>query len=134
MRSLFCLCILAASHIAHAKATSEVGYTLGEAFSTALRYVRIDRGCKLVDKDADAAFISYECKTDAGKPSRGALEIFRAKNQSSRERVRLQVSMPDEPHYIEIRFLELLERKLQDERGTPVAPPDPPKTSPDGGS
>jgi hypothetical protein len=91
-----------------------------------MRFIRIDRGCAILDKDADAAFIAFECKEDE-KARRGALEIWRAG-----QGVRLQVTLPDEPHYMELRFLELLERKLRDELGT--APPAPKKPPPDGGA
>lgn len=117
-----------------AKAAKDVPYSVGESFSAALRFVRIDRGCKVIDKDPEAAFITWECKND-DKVLRGSLEIFRAaEKQSGRETVRLQVTLGDEPHYVELRFLELLERKLRDERGTPPQPSPPAKKPLDGGT
>ncbi len=122
---------------AFAKAAKDVPYSVADALSTAMRFVRIDRGCKVIDKDADAAFLTWECKEDE-KVLRGALEIFRVGEKSpGREQVRLQVTLGDEPHYVELRFLELLERKLRDERGAPpaIAAPQkkPPPPAPDGG-
>jgi hypothetical protein len=105
---------------AGARAQTELPYALGEAFSTALRFVRIDRGCKVVDKDADAAFVAFEC-TDDGKVKRGSLELFKVPAG-----VRMQVTLGDDTHGMELRWLELFERKLRDERGTPTAPPAPP--------
>jgi hypothetical protein len=111
--------------LAHARAASELPYSVADAFSTAVRFVRVDRGCKLVDKDADAAFVTFECK-DEDKTKRGSLELWRSSGG-----VRVQVTLGDDPHYVELRWLELFERKLKDERGTPppVArkpPPSPP--------
>ena len=128
MRALALILLL--SSTALAKSSKDVPYTVGESFSSALRFVRIDRGCKVTDKDPDAAFITWECKDD-DKVLRGSIEIFRAGDKV----VRLQVTLGDEPHYAELRFLELLERKLRDERGTPpaVAPPAPKKPL-DGGT
>ena len=121
---------------AFAKASKDVPYSVAETLSTAVRFVRIDRGCKVIDKDADAAFLTWECK-DGEKVLRGALEIFRVgEKPAGREEVRLQVSLGDEPHYVELRFLELLERKLRDERGAPPAIAAPQKKPPppqDGG-
>jgi hypothetical protein len=118
-----------------AKASKDVPYSLTDALSTAVRFVRIDRGCKLIDKDADAAFLTWECK-DGEKVLRGALEIFHVgERPAGHEQVRLQVTLGDEPHYVELRFLELLERKLRDERGAPPSVAAPQKKPPpqDGG-
>ena len=108
---------------ASARAQTELPYALGEAFSTAIRFVRIDRGCKVVDKDADAAFVAFECDDD-GKVKRGSLELFKVPAG-----VRTQVTLGDDTHGMELRWLELFERKLRDERGTPTAPPAPPPPS-----
>jgi hypothetical protein len=51
--------------------------------------------------------------------------------------VRTQVTLADDPHYDELRFLELYERKLRAERGipAPLPPPPPPAKHPaDGGT
>jgi hypothetical protein len=118
-----------------AKATGEVPYALGDVYSTALRFVRIDKGCKVIDRDPDAAFVTFECKDD-DKTKRGSMEMFRSGGKQ--EGVRVQLALGDDPHYMELRWLELLERKLRDERGTPPPPPAaaPPKTPPppDGGT
>jgi hypothetical protein len=108
---------------AHARAQTDLPYAVGEAFSTAVRFVRVDRGCKVTDKDAEAAFVAFECD-DAGKIRRGSFELFRVTGQGpSREMVRTQVTLGDETHGMELRWLELFERKLREERGTPSPPP-----------
>jgi hypothetical protein len=105
---------------AHARAQSDLPYGVAEAFSTALRFVRVDRGCKVTDKDGDAAFVSFECDGDDGKVKRGSLELFKVPIG-----VRMQVTLGDETHGMELRWLELFERKLREERGTPTPPPPP---------
>src|SRR3954466_13017553 len=115
---------------AGARAQTDLPYAIGEAFSTALRFVRVDRGCKVVDKDADAAFVSFECN-DEGKVKRGSLELFKVAGG-----VWSQVTLGDDTHGTEIRWLELFERKLREERGTPTPPPPAvaaPSTKKDGG-
>ncbi len=102
---------------AHARAQTDLPYAVADAFSTALRFVRIDRGCKVLDKDADAAFVAFECDDD-GKAKRGSLELFKVATG-----VRMQVTLADDTHGMELRWLELFERKLREERGTPVPPP-----------
>ena len=103
---------------AHARAQTDLPYGLSETFSTALRFVAVDRGCKVVDKDPDAAFVSFECAGDDGKVKRGSLELIKVATG-----VRTQVTLGDETHGMELRWLELFERKLRDERGTPTPPP-----------
>ena len=109
---------------AHARAQSDLPYGLSETFSTALRFVAVDRGCKIVDKDADAAFVSFECSDD-GKVKRGSLELIKVATG-----VRTQVTLGDDTHGMELRWLELFERKLRDERGTPAPPPPSPPAAP----
>jgi hypothetical protein len=109
---------------AHARAASELQYGLTEVYSTALRFVRIDRGCKVVDKDADAAFVAFECSDD-GKTKRGSMEIIKTPTG-----VRTQVTLGDDTHGMELRWLELFERKLRDELGAPIPPPAPKPAAP----
>ena len=131
-RSLL-LAILLIPGTSLAKAASDVPYALGDVYSAALRFVRIDKGCKVIDRDPDAAFVTFECKDDE-KLKRGSMELFRS--GGAREGVRVQVALGDDPHYVELRWLELLERKLREERGTPPPPPAPPAKKPpvDGGT
>lgn len=124
------LLIFILSTVAFARATSEVPYSQPEVFSTAVRFVRIDKGCKIVDQDAGAAFITFECSDD-GKAKRGSVEIWKTATGTH-----LQVTLGDDPHYVEMRWVELIERKLREERGTPPPPahhPAPPD-SPDAGT
>lgn len=128
--------LVLSSRVASARATSELNYRLDEVFSTAQRYVRVDRGCKITDRDADSAFVIFECPVpgDDKKVTRGALELFRTE-QRGREGVRMQVTLSDDPHGAEIRFLELLERKLREERGLPrESKPPAPSGPPDAGT
>lgn len=109
---------------AAAKAQSDYAYRLEDVFSTATRFVRVDRGCRLVDKDAEAAFVVFECPIDEKKVSRGSLELIRT-TVNGQEGVRLAILLPDEGHGVELRWMELLERKLRDERGSPREAPRP---------
>jgi hypothetical protein len=111
--------VLAPARRAQARAQSELQYGLGEAFSTAVRFVRIDKGCKVVDKDAEAAFVAFECADGEARVKKGSLELIKTGSGG----VRAQLSLGDETHGMELRWLELYERKLRDERGAPLPPP-----------
>jgi hypothetical protein len=100
-------------------ANGELPYSLSEVFSTAVRFVRVDKGCKLVDQDANVAFVTFEYEED-GHAKKGAVEMWKLPSGTG-----LAVKLGDEPHYVELRWLELIGRKLKDERGTPVPKPSP---------
>jgi len=131
---LLALLPLLLSGTAYARAQQELPYALAEAYSAAMRFVRVDKGCKITDKDPQAAYVTFECSDD-DKIKRGAIEIFGVKKDA----VRVQVALGDDPHYVELRWIELLERKLRDELGSPppvkAKEPDAPARAPrDGGS
>jgi len=134
----FALLLCLFPSLSWARATSDLPYSVGDVYSAAVRFVRIDKGCKLVERDADAAFVTFECKEDE-RTKRGSFEIFRAP-VDGRDGARVQLALGDDPHYLELRWLELLERKLKEERGTPppAAPPPPatkkPPSRDDGGA
>ncbi len=125
---------------AFGKSHVEVPYSIKEVFSAASRFVRVDRGCQITDRDPDAAFLTFECKDDE-RVKRGALELIVVQVQGHPGRsVRVQLTLGDDPHYMEGRFLELLERKLRQELGNPPAvepkpqPPSDDKKPPDLGT
>src|SRR5262245_20287461 len=118
--------LLLLSTTAFARANSEVPYSLGDVFSTVVRFVRIDKSCKVTDQDPNAAFVTFEY-SDEGKTRRGSVELWKTASHTS-----LQVTLPDEPHYMELHWVDLLGRKLREERGTPppVRAPSPPPQVP----
>ena len=131
MRPLLFSLLLLFSQSAFAKSQSELPYSLAEAYSTAVRFVRLDRGCEIKDRDPEAAFVAFECKDD-DQSWRGHIELFRTR-VDGHDGVKVAAAL-DQPHYVEIRFLELYQRKLKDERGTPPpVPKKPDPTPPDGG-
>jgi hypothetical protein len=131
LRALLVCALVVSPLPARARAQADLPYPLADAFSTALRFVRIDRSCKVVDKDSEAAFIAFEYSDD-GKVKRGSLELFKV-GAPRAGAVRAQLTLGDDTHATELRWLELYERKLREERGTPP-PPSPPASKPlDGG-
>ena len=119
---------------ASARSQLELAWPLKDVFPVAVRFVRVDRGCKVTDRDEASGYIVFECDDGAKQVRHGALELI-AIDAPGRGGVRAQLTLGDEPRYIELRFLELLERKLRDERGVapPQRPPAPPPPPPDAG-
>lgn len=120
---------------AWAKSAQDTTYAMSQVYSTAQRFVRVDKGCKITDRDKDAAFLVWECtEKREGKEVtlRASLEIFPTKTERGQQLLRVQATFNDEPRYMELRFLELLDRKLREDHGlAPAPPPEPPAASSD---
>jgi hypothetical protein len=123
---------------AWARSEAEIGYSREQAFSAALRYLRVDLGYEVTEKDPDAAYLLFSF-TDAelaGKSAHGSIEVVQRQRT-----VRLFVSLPELPSYRE----EILKRGLLDklrteygepseaepERPPPKKEPEPPKEPPE---
>ena len=101
---------------AAARSEAEIGYSREQAFSASLRYLRVDLGYEVTEKDADAAYLLFSF-TDAelpGKTAHGSIEVVQRKRS-----VRLFVSLPELPGYRE----ELLKRGLLDKLRTEYGEP-----------
>jgi hypothetical protein len=128
---------------AEARGQLDLPWSLQQLFGVALRFVRVDRGCQVIDKDEAAAYIAFECvdrdpriKDEKDWKRRGgSLELIPTTIQG-RPGVRAQVTLAEETHGAELRFLELLERKVRDEKGPPPPPASKPTPlpTPDGGA
>lgn len=99
---------------ARVDATSD--YTKAQTYSGALRYLRVDLGFKVVEKDPDAAYILFEYRDPGPEKttSTASVEVV-----DSGERVRLFVQIPKMPEYHERVLRDGLLRKLREEYGAP---------------
>ena len=132
MRLLICgLLRVALTAIADARSEKTVGWTADKVFPTAVRFLRVDEGVTIVEKDAEAGYVMFELSDD-GKTYPGALELVTLEDG----KLRLVLRIEDRPDYMEIGMLDRLERKLTEELGPPPkkpkkeAPKDPPKDAP----
>ena len=105
---------------AGARVEGESGYTKTQTYSGALRYLRVDLGYEVVEKDPDAAYLIFRY-APPGQPksaSTGTVEIV-----ATDSRVKVFVQIPSMPEYHERVLRDGLMRKLREEYGVP-----PPKT------
>lgn len=109
-----------------AKTSRRLSHGYDKVWPAAVRYLRVDAGYELIEKDADAGYVLFAIE-DEGKTFRGALEVVRRTDDAGRDAVELQVSIEDRPSYMERMLLDRMLRKLSDELGPP---PDPPKEKP----
>ena len=131
MRMIICTALLVAlAAVADARSEKTVGWSAEKVFPTAVRFLRVDEGVTIVEKDAESGYVIFEM-TDEGKTYPGALELVAL----DEGKLLLVLRIEDRPDYMEIGMLDRLERKLRDELGPPPrkakpAPKDPPKDPP----
>jgi hypothetical protein len=108
------VCLVLSGH-AGASVEAESNYTKNQTYNGALRYLRVDLGYEVTEKDPDAAYLLF-CFSSDGKKTKtnGSIEIV-----EQRDSVRLHVRVPDLPRYQEELLSEGLLRKLRDEYGEP---------------
>jgi hypothetical protein len=111
--------LLAASPAALGRSEAEVTYTREQAFSAALRYLRVDLAYEVTEKDPDAAYLlfSFPAPELEQKNTNGSIEVV----QTDRS-VRLLVSLPQLPAYREDVLKRGLLEKLRMEYGEPPRP------------
>lgn len=131
MRTFAALIALALStNVADARCEKTLVYPRDQVWPTAVRFLVVDERVKVIEKDADAGYVTFELKDD-GKLYRGSLEVMTVE-RDKRKSVRFVLQIEDRPDWLEIAMLARLERKLRAELGSPAPPPakDPPKDAP----
>lgn len=129
------LCLVLLTGHATASVDTQSGYTKHQTYNGALRYLRVDLGYEVTEKDPEAAYLLFRFFS-AGKKTatNGSIEIV-----EQRDSVRLYVRVPDLPRYQEELLSEGLVRKLREEYGEPPPrrenrPQKDRRDGPDGGS
>jgi hypothetical protein len=99
---------------ARVEASSE--YSKAQTYSGALRYLRVDLGYEVVEKDPDSAYLVFRYLAPGPQKteSLGTLEVI-----ETGQNVRLFVRLPRMPEYHERLLRDGLLRKLRDEYGPP---------------
>jgi len=117
---------------ANAKVEVDSEYTKLQTYNGALRYLRVDLGYEIVEKDADAGYILFRFEP-AGRhqgQKSGSLEVIETK-----DRVKVVIQLPQLPSYHENVLRDGLLKKLRTELGEPPKKkkPAPPKAEGDAG-
>ncbi len=94
---------------ASARAEAEARYSKAQAYSAALRYLRVDLGYDVTEKDPEAAYLifKYEVPGQPKQASTGTLEIV-----DGTDLVRIYVKLSKLPEYHERVLRDGLLRKL----------------------
>lgn len=109
---------------ADARVEASSGYTKAQAFSGALRFLRVDCGYDVVEKDADAAYVLFRYPMPGKQPSTsGSVEVV-----ETSQGTKIYVQLPRMPEYHELVLRDSLLKKLREEYGSP--PPEKSKPKP----
>lgn len=104
--------------VSQASLARELTYSESTVWRCAVRFIRVDAGYKIVEKDKDSGYLLFEY-TDSGRAYTGALEVLKLV-RNDREYVRIQFNLVGQPKYMESLLFKKLERKLKNEYG--IAP------------
>lgn len=127
--------LVAAGLLTAQRAGARVGgdseYSKAQTYSGALRYLRVDLGFEVVERDPDAAYLIFRYQPPGQNKGNatGTVEIVDTDGH-----VKLFVQIPSMPEYHERVLRDGLVRKLHDEYGEPPrkpAPPAPPQKKPE---
>jgi hypothetical protein len=124
IRALAAAAVLVVAAPAAAKSSRDVPYAPEAVFTTLVRFLRVDEGLKLVEKDAAAGYVIFEL-AEGKRTFGGAAEVVRGQDGAGRAVTRVTLRISDRPSYMEIGMLDRLEVKLREELGEPprAAPP-----------
>lgn len=114
-----------ATTLARARVDGTSGYSKAQTYSGALRYVRVELGYDVIEKDPEAAYLIFKYATP-GQPKNavtGTLEVIEVSGGG----VKIFVSLPRMPEYHERVFRDGLLKKLREEYGSPTPPKKPPE-------
>ena len=136
----FLLTALAASAwlaptVTWARTMEIASYPIVDVWPAAVRFLRVDRGFPIREKDESAGYILFDY-TDGPKPCKGSLELIAATDPVGREATRIAISIPDMQRRYEQMLLDKFVAKLHEDQGPPAPPPRkpaPPPPAPDAG-
>jgi hypothetical protein len=116
---------LAGVGVAAARSERTVVHPIARVWPTAVRFLRVDEGLDIVDKDPDAGYVVFELK-DKGRTFRGYLELVTVTDDAGKQGVRLMMTIAGRPEYTEAGLLDRMLDKLRAEYGDdePEAPSD----------
>ncbi len=119
------LVVAATATSALARSEKTLAYQRDQCWPTAVRFLRVDEGLKITEKDGDAGYVLFELREE-GKIFRGSLEVMTVL-VDGRTVVRFVMQIEDRPSWLEIAMLLRLERKLRAELGAPAPAPSKPR-------
>jgi hypothetical protein len=107
-----------------------LSYPIDQVWPTAIRYLRIDRGFEIVDRDRDAGYMLFEFPLEEKRIGSGSVEMFATVDASGRASVSISVNTGAGPVHLPNSLLDGIAAKVRAERGQPPPPPPPKQEEP----
>jgi hypothetical protein len=104
-----------------ARVEEDLPWSYTQVFQGSIRLVRVDLGCTITERDAEAGFLLFDYES-SGRLHHGSIELSPTRARDGSEVVRVVVQIPTLPSYVERMIVNRLERKLRDEIGEPLRP------------
>jgi hypothetical protein len=128
---------LALPAVSEARTDRELTYRETEIWQGVIRFLRVESGFKILEKDKDAGYVLFEYKED-GAAHTASFEMVRT-IRDGRAFVRARLQIAEMPRYVEAVLIDKLVRRLRDEYGepppaeliAPAAKPGPPPAAQD---
>jgi len=107
---------------AGARRSDAHAYRFEQVWSSVIRLLRVDYGFPVRDRDRDIGFLLFDY-TDRGRSHPGSLELVPFEADNGQPQIRVTLSIPAMPAYVERMVLDKLSRKLREDHGEPLRPP-----------
>jgi hypothetical protein len=107
-----------------------LSYPIDQVWPTAIRYLRIDRGFGIIDRDRDAGYMLFEFPLEEKRIGSGSVEMFATVDASGRASVSISVNTGAGPVHLPNSILDGIAAKVRAERGQPPPPPPPKQEEP----
>jgi hypothetical protein len=108
------------SGVASARTHKMMTYRYSQVWRTAVRFLRVDRRCPIVEKDKKDGYVLFEYR-DEGKDYHGSLELVPT-SKDGKKYIRVALRIEDMPTYVESLFLDKLKQKLRQDYGDAPTP------------
>ena len=126
--------VLFTGSVAEGKSSYDSPYGYERTWNATLRFIRVDLGLKILEKDDANGYVLFEYRASEGekKTTSGSFELIRGSSANARpDDVRVVAQLPLMPRYHEQVLLDSLARKMRAEYGEPPEPRAP--VAPDAG-
>ena len=108
--------------LAMLKHQRQVSYPMHQVWPTAIRYLRVERGYDIEDKDETSGYILFTFP-HGDKMASGSLEFLEDEDSIGRPAVTMISSTQRGPSHLPYTLLDGIATKLREERGQPRMPP-----------
>lgn len=113
--------VLALPSFGNARRADVHAYRMDQVWSTVVRLLRVDYGYSVRDRDQSIGYILFDYPHGT-RSVPGSFELVEVQ-QNGHTQVRVTISIPAMPAYIERMHLDRLQRKLREDHGAPMPPP-----------